>query len=102
MCALPGWMKTKLLWFSSEQSEEADTRAAVLIYQDSKLNVLKDARVAELVDAIDSKSIVGNNMRVRFSPRALFAHLHYLIYEIYYSYVKKYKRNRTTKNRFFY
>ena len=26
--------------------------------------------VAELVDAIDSKSIVGNNMRVRFSPTA--------------------------------
>ncbi len=28
------------------------------------------ARVAELVDAIDSKSIDGNIMRVRFSPRA--------------------------------
>ncbi len=28
------------------------------------------AQVAELVDAIDSKSIVGNNMRVRFSPWA--------------------------------
>lgn len=28
------------------------------------------ARVAELVDAIDSKSIEGNLMRVRFSPRA--------------------------------
>ena len=30
----------------------------------------KKAQVAELVDAIDSKSIVGNNMRVRFSPWA--------------------------------
>ena len=32
----------------------------------------KDAQVAELVDAIDSKSIDGNIMRVRFSP---WAHL---------------------------
>ena len=31
----------------------------------------KDAQVAELVDAIDSKSIDGNIMRVRFSPWAL-------------------------------
>lgn len=32
--------------------------------------VLRDAQVAELVDAIDSKSIDGNIMRVRFSPWA--------------------------------
>lgn len=32
--------------------------------------IAQDARVAELVDAIDSKSIDGNIMRVRFSPRA--------------------------------
>lgn|GEM_PF-7111049 len=31
------------------------------------------AQVAELVDAIDSKSIDGNIMRVRFSPWALVA-----------------------------
>lgn len=29
-----------------------------------------EAQVAELVDAIDSKSIDGNIMRVRFSPWA--------------------------------
>ena len=33
--------------------------------------VIKFAQVAELVDAIDSKSIDGNIMRVRFSPWAL-------------------------------
>lgn len=32
--------------------------------------LVSEAQVAELVDAIDSKSIVGNNMRVRFSPWA--------------------------------
>ena len=33
---------------------------------------LKDAAVAELGDAMDSKSIEGNLMRVRFSPAAPF------------------------------
>ena len=35
------------------------------------------AQVAELVDAIDSKSIDGNIMRVQFSP---WAHNNFLIY----------------------
>ena len=34
------------------------------------LNIFYFAQVAELVDAIDSKSIDGNIMRVRFSPWA--------------------------------
>lgn len=34
--------------------------------------ILRHASVAELVDAVDSKSTVGNNVGVRFSPEAPF------------------------------
>ena len=37
-----------------------------------KMIAIDIAQVAELVDAIDSKSIDGNIMRVRFSPWAHF------------------------------
>ena len=65
------------------------------------------AQVAELVDAIDSKSIGGNIMRVQVSPWALretlytklLANISYMRYCVIYA---KTNKNRTTKYWVFY
>ena len=41
------------------------------------LSIITFAEVAELVDALDSKSSSGNGVRVRFPPRVLKNHLTY-------------------------
>lgn len=44
-----------------------------LTYAQSLSIISRHASVAELVDAVDSKSTVGNNVGVRFSPEAPIA-----------------------------
>ena len=72
VAGLPGWTKSKLLCFSSEQSEEAAIPASVLTMKYVRMKNLKyifqDAGMAELVDAHDSKSCDESHESSILSP----------------------------------